>query len=192
MENNGDSTILDYDSLAQGLRDLEAVCDAAECHGMVCGQLCRGASISAAELLEQILGRTAGDDRIRMAQAARLLESMLMNTAEALRSEDFSFEPLLPDAAQALSQRAMALGQWCDGFLFGFALGGELREDSLSNEALEGLRDLRDFTRIDVDGLMDEADESAYMEVMEYLRMVAMMLFQELQARAVAETKAVE
>lgn len=192
METSTKPPALDYDSLEQALQELAAVCGASECHGMVCGQLCRGTQTDARQWLELILGRPVGEDRMLAAQGARLLEPILIDTAGALGSADFSFEPLLPDDRESLSRRSAALGKWCEGYLFGFALGGELQENSLSGEAMEALRDLRDFTHIQVEEVMDEADEPAYMEVLEYIRVVVMLLFQELQRRPAAGTKTVE
>jgi len=192
MENISNTPVLDYNRLEQDLQQLEAVSGASECHGMVCGQLCRGAQTSAGQWLELLLGRPVGEDRVLAAQGARLLEPILIDTAGSLGSPDFSFAPLLPDEGDPLSRRSAALGQWCEGFLFGFALGGELQEDGLSSEAMEALRDLRDFTRIQVEEVMDEADEASFMEVLEYIRVAVMLLFQELQRRPAAEMKAVE
>ncbi len=177
----------DYNTLEQELLELDAACSAAECHGMVCGQLCRGTQIGAGQWLEHILGRPADTDRGLAARCAQLLEAVLLSAASGLGSVEFGFQPLLPEEGESLARRSMALGQWCEGFLFGFALGGELNADALSAEASESLRDLRDFTRIQVEESMDESEESSYMEVVEYIRVVVVMLFQELQQGHAAE-----
>ena len=41
-----------------------------------------------------------------------------------LRGDEMEFELLLPDDDAPLEQRATALSQWCQGFLYGFGTGG--------------------------------------------------------------------
>jgi len=192
MSNINNTVTLDYHTLEQDLEAIEAITGASECHGMVCGQLCRGTPIGAAQWLEHILGRPVGEDRVLAARCAQLLEVVLMSAGGGLINDDFVFEPMLPDDQESLNRRSIALGQWCEGFLYGLALGGEIKQASLSTEAEEVLRDLRDFTRIQGDGGMDEADESSYMEVVEYIRVVVMLLFHEWQQRPAPDTKTVD
>jgi uncharacterized protein YgfB (UPF0149 family) len=85
---------------------------------------------------------------------------------------------LLPGDETALAERAVALGQWCQGFLAGFGQNAGGLE--LSVEAKEVLQDLVAISQVQ-DALEESEDgESDYMEVMEYLRVAPLLLFTEL------------
>ena len=74
--------------------------------------------------------------------------------------------------------RTVALGQWCQGFLAGFALKLGVTGQTPSAETQEVLSDLVAIARIgEPDGSDD--DEADFMELVEYLRMAAMNLFLE-------------
>ena len=75
-----------------------------------------------------------------------LLTALLAATALALSSPDLTFTLLLPDEAEAISQRVDALGQWCQGFMAGFAEGGKRiqqqhGQQQYSQEVSEALSD---------------------------------------------------
>lgn len=68
------------------------------------------------------------------------------------------------------------MGQWCEGFLGGFGLVE--RSGELSEEADSALRDFAAIAQVQTDLEESEANEVDYMEVMEYVRMAVLMLFQ--------------
>ena len=89
---------------------------------------------------------------------------------------------LLPSDDAPLAERAVALGQWCQGFLAGFGLTAGDR--ALSSEAMEVLQDLSAIAQIQ-DSLEESEDgETDYMEVMEYLRGAAAAVHRMRQAAA--------
>ena len=101
-------------------------------------------------------------------------------TQQQFEASDFGFELLLPDDDQMLAQRAEALGSWCSGFLSGFGLATGKRGEKLSAEAQDGLRDLAQIAQIAADSDVDsDEDEADLMEVQEYVRMAAMLMFNE-------------
>lgn len=107
------------------------------------------------------------------------LVELYSQTLAQFESNDFEFTLLLPDDEQLLAQRVEALGSWCGGFLSGFGLHAE-RQSKLSAEADEGLRDLAQIARIAADSDAEsEEDEADLMEVEEYVRMAAMLIFSE-------------
>ncbi len=90
---------------------------------------------------------------------------------------------MLPEDATPLSVRTGALSEWCGGFLYGLALGG-IREDLARSDTVEEV--MKDFYDISHAGFVTQApneeDETAYVEIVEYLRMSVLLLYQELQA----------
>lgn len=156
----------------------------AELHGLLLGRSCAGAGfeidswlVDAAELLG-----AAPEDGVR--QALIGLQEMVKNE---LTGVDVTVVLLLPSDDAPLSARAVALGQWCQGFLGGFGLTA--RDSALSAEAMEVLQDLSAISQ--VQNALDESDdgEQDYMEVMEYLRVAPLLLFSECAKPVVAAAK---
>jgi uncharacterized protein YgfB (UPF0149 family) len=156
----------------------------AELHGLLFGRSSAGAGfeidswlVDAAELLG-----AAPKDGVR--QALIGLQEMVKNE---LTGVDVTVVLLLPSDDAPLSERAVALGQWCQGFLGGFGLTA--RDSALSAEAMEVLQDLSAISQ--VQNALDESDdgEHDYMEVMEYLRVAPLLLFSECAKPVVAGAK---
>ncbi|WP_339080906.1 YecA family protein [Pseudomonas sp. TMP9] len=146
----------------------------AELHGLLLGRSCAGAGfeidswlVDAAELLG-----AAPEDTVR--QALIGLQEMVKGE---LTSNDVTVVLLLPNDDAALSERAVALGQWCQGFLGGFGLTA--RDRALSAEAMEVLQDLSAIAQVQNALEESEDGETDYMEVMEYLRVAPLLLFSE-------------
>ncbi len=104
-----------------------------------------------------------------------------------LTSNDVTVVLLLPNDDAALSERAVALGQWCQGFLGGFGLTA--RDRALSAEAMEVLQDLSAIAQVQNALEESEDGETDYMEVMEYLRVAPLLLFSECAKPEVAAAK---
>jgi uncharacterized protein YgfB (UPF0149 family) len=87
----------------------------------------------------------------------------------------------LPDDDAPLVERAMALSQWCQGFLYGFGIGGAVPRDRLSGEVEEVLRDLTHIGQASVEtGADAEEEEQAYAEIVEYVRAGVQLIHDEL------------
>jgi uncharacterized protein YgfB (UPF0149 family) len=105
---------------------------------------------------------------------------LYLATLQQLQAPDFSFELVLPDDDQPLAGRADALGLWCSGFLSGFGLQERKGSQGLSIEGQETLRDLAQIVQITTAADAEaEEDENDLMEVQEYVRMAALLVFSE-------------
>jgi len=146
----------------------------AELHGLLLGRSCAGAGFDVEPWLtdaSDLLGE-APQDNVR--QALIGLQEMVKGE---LAGDDIAIVLLLPSDEAPLAERAVALGQWCQGFLAGFGLTAGDR--ALSSEAMEVLQDLSAIAQIQ-DSLEESEDgETDYMEVMEYLRVAPLLLFTE-------------
>ncbi len=152
----------------------------AECHGLLSGLLCCNASISAGEYLSHLAAMQL------LVEPGETLAGVMVEawdgTRKQLEDEELGFELWLPDDEEPLEERAISLAQWCAGFLAGLGSGCSL--ESLSGDAREALADLMEIARAEVssspgdtDG--DEEDEGAFAEIVEYVRIVALSLFEE-------------
>ena len=159
-------------AIAQG--NLEAS-DLAECHGVACGLLCRlpGASldvfIGLLGMLELI--KTPATD-LKMS-----LEELLNSSRAQLADEDMGLSLWLPDDDETLEDRTMALSQWCSGFLAGLGSSDDDVLKAMSDAANEALEDLQKISTADVtDTTESEEDENAFVEIVEYIRVVILMI----------------
>lgn len=151
----------------------------AEVHGMLTGQLCSGV----ANVDPEDLGGLMEQPQHLVPVVCKLIERLCGETTEQLAHVDYHFQPLLPSDESSLMDRVNALGAWCDGFMVGFAAGYIGPDSALSSEAREILSDFGQFAAISEDGSeLSEQDEVDYMELVEYVRMATITLFQQLGA----------
>jgi uncharacterized protein YgfB (UPF0149 family) len=168
----------DYVDIQRLLSEERSLTDAAEAHGTLAGCLC-----SAAEgfRFEEWLHEILPEGRAQPAAAATLRE-LFSRTADTLRAADMEFELLLPGDAQPIDARAAALAQWCQGFLYGLGSGAAQDVASLPGDVGEIVRDLTEISRADVDVAESmESNESAYAELVEFVRVSVQVVFEELE-----------
>jgi uncharacterized protein len=166
----------DYSDIQRLLREQRALADAAEAHGTLTGGLCATLDYAFEDWLREILPEGRADPA-----ATAALERLYAATAEALGDTDMQFEPLLPADAQPITARTAALAEWCQGFLYGLGAGAIPDAGSLPGEVGEFVRDLAEITRAGVDAAQSEEDnESAYAELVEFVRVGVQLLFEEL------------
>ena len=119
------------------------------------------------------------------AGAGDALRELFEATAAALRQPDMEFELLLPDDDEPIEVRTAALAQWCQGFLYGLGAGAIPDASELPGEVGEMVRDFARSSRAGVDAAQDaESNESAYAELVEFVRVGVQLLFEELAQRA--------
>lgn len=167
-----------YAEIQRVLADERSLTDAAEAHGTLAGALCTASSYRFEDWLQEILP----DGRAQPVSSGAL-RSLFFVTAETLAGAEMAFEPLLPEDAQPLDERAAALSQWCVGFLYGLGSGSIPDVSKLPGEAGEVVRDFDEITRVGVgDGDSDEQNEAAYAELVEFVRVGVQLVFEELEA----------
>ena len=90
---------------------------------------------------------------------------------------------MLPDDDAPVEARVAALAEWCQGFLYGVGAAGTLANAALADDVEEFLTDLAELTRVDASGEADaEAEEEAYAELVEYVRVGVQLVYDELAA----------
>jgi len=174
-----------FDDLDETLRRAGAACDASETHGTVCGVLCAGVE-SDDSWITHVLDQASGPAEAQ--QACRRALLTLRDEAHALlRGGTLEFAPLLPDDEAGLGDRTDALGEWCQGFLYGMGLAGpKLDVEELSDETGEVLRDMGQIAQAGFEGEDSEEAETAYAEIVEYVKVGVQLLYEELQPALVA------
>ena len=106
------------------------------------------------------------------------LDRMFADVFAADRGEPMQLlSLLLPQDIQVDSTRLGAVRDWCQGFLFGFGLGGESVAERLSEQSRGLLRDMAEMTRLDTqDAGNTPENQSALIEIEEYLRVGVMLV----------------
>ena len=174
---------VDYDVLDSALRRCGSNWDAAQSHGLLTGRLAVAGVPAGPDWLLQILEGTDERDALQR-ECGRLLDSLYQSTYWQLSERLSEFSPLLPDDDSDAAVRAAALGHWCEGFLHGLVSSqhGDKVRDRLAAEPLSDIiRDMLEITRAEVDpDTDDEANEVAYAELVEYLRVAAQLAYEEL------------
>ena len=153
---------------------------AAECHGLLCGMLCGVEEQAPQRWLEEVLGP---EERVQKAkgECRDELLRVLTETVRTLWSGRCNFAPLLPDEDTGLGVRSEALANWCSGFLYGIGSAEDDVQARLSKDALEVLSDFSEVTHLRSDAEESESSEADYSEIVEYMRVGVMLIFEELQ-----------
>ncbi len=173
-----------HQPLFERLTRLLDPCNPAELHGLLCGLLCADRDLDRERWLRHAAEQLA-DDVEPTEPIRNLLLKLFDYGAAQLDAPDGSVAPLLPDDDAPLRQRADALGVWCQGLLYGLGLGEMERRGELSPESREFLRDAAEIARVGFDtDEAGEADETAYAEVVEYLRVGLLTIHQDLRHSA--------
>lgn len=172
-----------------------------EAHGMLAGLLC-GRPDAVSEVWVRLLyteSMTESDaNALQLSvpeELNQVLDALYQSTSVQLISGDFDFKLLLPADDYPLAERAYALAEWSRGFLFGFGVSDQRSYDSLPDDVSEMLRDYSDIAQLehqDADaGAEDggEDEERAYFELVEYVRMGAMMIYQTLNTTSDSDTQ---
>ncbi len=164
-----------YHELDDALAAVEAETTAAEAHGILCGMLSGPGDAQQTRWIAQVL-----EDAHARGDAAKacltLLTQLFTDTTEAMDDDDLRFEPLLPGEDAPIGERAAALGRWCEGYLLGIALGGISEAGDRPKEMDEVLSDFAEIARVEDDPEADEETEAAYAELVEYVRMGALLV----------------
>lgn len=163
--------------LAGMLADAGASPSASECHGILCGALCVHDVYSAESWLRDVSPEQTPD------AAPGPFASLVSETMADLRGDQMRFGLLLPDDSVPIAERAESLGSWCEGFLYGLTTSGNIQQVKLSDDVEEILRDFAEISRAAPDdGDSDEENEAAYAELVEFVRVGAQLVHDELES----------
>lgn len=169
-----------FDQVAQALDACGSAVHAAEAHGCLVGALCARRVYLPAEWLEELLPAEPGRARDPALTPGLLIE-LFERSRAVLEAGDMEFEPLLPPDAASLTERVEALGAWTQGFLYGFGAAGPLPKGALPADVAEVLTDFAEVARAGAVGAESaEVEESALAELVEFVRVGAQLIFDEL------------
>ena len=179
-----------FDDFADMFVELGAFGTPSELHGLMCGQLAAGVRFDADAWLAMVVAHLDVqeiEDDDDKAELVGLYEQALGQFSDG----GFSFSLLLPDDDTELAARAESLGSWCSGFLGGFGLAFDRDKQKLNEEVTETMDDLSQIALVSLDDEDDPEAEQSLMELVEYVRMAALMVFSEYNVAAEQKPPAV-
>ena len=173
---------VEFDQLANLFVELGVFSSPAELHGLLCGALTAEPGMDEGQWL-QLAATFLEQQELGFIEVKTELLNLFASTQAELAGTGFDLDLLVPDDDAPMADRADSLAAWCRGFISGvrsFAKG----QDGFSAEVKETLADLTNIAQLDTD--LDESDdnEADLMELSEYVRMAAIMVFTELNTEA--------
>ncbi|EGV31012.1 hypothetical protein ThidrDRAFT_2376 [Thiorhodococcus drewsii AZ1] len=177
----GDSTDNQYDEVEQLLRATHLVPSPSEAHGILVGFVCAGAEDPVALWLDHLLSEQEAENDA-LSEARGGLQVFAHSVAEEVQARGDGLTLLLPSEEGPLLERATGIYDWVRGFLYAVGVL-ELKENDLSDQSREVIRDFADLTRMDLSDLEEtEENEEALVEITEFVRVAAMLIQEERSA----------
>lgn len=182
----------DFSEIDVVLERLGVIFAASETHGVLCGLLCVKGFVTYDDWIsllneeqkiqtDWVDDNQDGENAVTGAEEWGLLQDLYEETFRQLNDDDYGFSLLLPDDEQQLRIRTEALVQWCDGFLFGLG-AGEIKDFAqLPDDVNEISHDLAEISRAYHEDESTEADEVAYAELIEYVRVGVLVIYEALR-----------
>lgn len=174
-----------FDDLADIYWRLGVMQSPSQLQGFLVGQLAAGAQLDLAHWPQQASRYIDSVEPPNKAES-QLLSGLCAATGAQLRDEGMGLQLLLPDDGVEINQRVDSLGQWCHGFLAGFAEVGkhiqqQQGQQQYSSEASEALSDIAAISQIGLGGedTEEEERERSFFEISEYLRLAAITIYLE-------------
>jgi len=174
---------ISHDDLDAALKRCGATWDAGQAHGLLCSRLAVLGTDAGIGWLDQVLEGSDPDNAPRR-ECEGMLDALYSFTHRQLADRQSEFEPLLPHDSDSTIIRADAIARWCEGFLHGLVSGSpddRLKELLAGDPLSDIIKDMLQITRATVDQETDdETNESAYSELVEYLRVAVQLTYEEL------------
>lgn len=176
-----------YPQISDALQRLEIVADAAECHGAISAVVCLTGDSGLLAWMDSHfpeIKRAIADGNALAVEAKQQLSDLYVHVVKQLQGAEFDYEILMPEEDESIDTRTRSLAHWCQGFLLGLHYGGVTDIDKFSGDLAEILQDVIEISQIsDVVLESSEEEEQSYTELVEYLRVGAILFFETLQSR---------
>lgn len=167
-----------FEKISALLERNNILANAAEIQGMFCGMLGGGMPLEHRDWDEPVADFINQGDKLPP-EVQETFNQLYNTTCQQLVDTDFALVLCLPDDSAPINDRGQALLSWVQGFMLGFGLH---QEDltGCSDDVKEGLEDFAEIARMDEEMSENEESEQAFFEVLEYVRVTAMLCFIEL------------
>ena len=168
----------DYQQAQLLLEKNEIFVTPAEAHGVISGLLACGLNIEAKEYLG-LLSDVFNDGQSFSHDLKEFFAVIYKQVVASFNDEEFQFDLFLPSDDETLVDQANGLVSWVAGFMLGFGLK-QKDYGTLSADVKEVISDFSEITRLDTMFDETEEDSQALHEVIEYVRVSALLCLQSL------------
>lgn len=165
------------DSLKLALDAAEIGQHPVEVHGALVGLICGGVD-QTGDIWIKPLFDLMNDGQPLPEPLHQLVCDLFQDSVARLADFEFGFMPLLPEEEEPLRQRVEALSLWSQSFLTGIAII-QPKLNQASVEVQEVIKDLAEIAQVEFDVVDDEESETAYIELLEFVRIAAIMCYSE-------------
>lgn len=173
-----EKNILHYETVQAAFAAAHLQLHASEIHGALTGMICGGFRFESNDYLTVINDMFNNGEGLP-AEVKRIVKQVYGEVWQAVLEDSYSFQPLLPDDDESLAERTNAMTVWVQGFNLGFAMQKQ-QIASLTTDVQEVITDFSEIANLSTEVEEDEENEQAYYEVVEYVRISAMLVFAEL------------
>ena len=172
-----------FEQLDEMLNATGAGFRASECHGFLCALVCGNGQVQEEKIREYFL--LESDEIVNPEECFNQLKVLAEDIEAKMYSSDLDLELLLADEDDALVERSRSLAEWCQGFMSGLGLSG-VKDEQIPAESQELIGDFYKIANLDADNKEDKDDSGqgndfALMELIEYVRMGTIYIFEDLQ-----------
>ena len=175
----------EFDQLADVYWRLGGMQSPSQLHGYLVGQLAVGETREPEQWLEQAAAFIDAVEPPNPEDGQTLL-ALYGATQAQLKGGEMELQLLLPDDGVEITQRVDSIGQWCQGFVAGFAQGGtaikeKQGQQQYPKDVSEAVSDIAAISQIglgDDDADLEQSEQNIF-EISEYLRVAAMTVYLE-------------
>jgi uncharacterized protein YgfB (UPF0149 family) len=166
----------DYTELNHVLKQATPKLHPSQVHGLICGLLC-GSSLNIAMWKESVLGLE------KVPKIDKELQALHAASLKQLKEFLFELKLLLPEDSATLPERAEALTLWSQGFLTGLKYVQIPIVERQPGEVTEAINDIIEIAKMNYEEVVaSNEDEMAYVELVEYVRLAVILIYQALHA----------
>jgi len=176
MKTADEAITIDYNEATTVLQRCKAAHGVAEAQGFALGLYAAGVDEPLKAWQRELYSEFDPAD-VLATECRQLLDRIFASVFVAKGDRPMEMALLLPQDILVDAARLTAVRDWCQGFLFGFGLGGEAVTGRLSAQSQELLRDIAEITRLDTADVDNSSEnQSALIEIEEYLRVGVMLI----------------
>ncbi len=147
---------------------------------MLCALLALDVTTAPGQFFELLAGERASEWKEDSAVLAPLRQ-LFDETRTEMQDPLLGFELLLPDEDAPLDERLEAATRWAAGFLYGWLKAGRSEKGNASAEIDEFIADCKALAASAYETEDQSRDEEVYLELVEYLRMGALLAQEDTQ-----------
>lgn len=172
------SSSTNYENMTQLLHQHNVIVDASEVQGILCGMLAGGMNLDDQEWIPTLSDMINQSETLPEPVEQSIVQ-MFNQVCQQFVEADFALQICIPNDSESINKRGSAFVNWVQGFLLGFGLH-QNDLTTCSQEAKEALEDLSQIAKLDEAMEDNEESEQAFFEVVEYVRISAMLCFNEM------------